>query len=225
MDWRVFAFTAAIGISRSAVRRRPGAARHVGGAGGCAARSRARHRQRRRPIQLGHALVALQVALSFVLVFGSTLFVRTLVGLTTQGMGFESDRVLIATVDLRRTGATPSSAPADVRAAREAVAAVPGVEAAAGIIRDAGQRQHVATARQRARVRRAGERARGAVQRRDAGLLPRDAARRSSPAATSALRTQPIGRASRSSTRRSPRSSITAKTRSARPSSIERFGR
>ena len=54
-------------------------------------------------LNVGHALVALQVALSFVLVFGSTLFVRTLVSLTTQGMGFESDRVLIANVDLRRT--------------------------------------------------------------------------------------------------------------------------
>ena len=43
--------------------------------------------------QVGHALVALQVALSFVLVFGSTLFVRTLVALTSQDMGFESSHV------------------------------------------------------------------------------------------------------------------------------------
>ena len=48
-------------------------------------------------LNVGHGLVALQVALSFVLVFGSTLFVRTLVGLTSQGMGFESQRVLLAT--------------------------------------------------------------------------------------------------------------------------------
>ena len=81
---------------------------------------------------VGHALVALQVALSFVLVFGSTLFVRTLVSLTTQGMGFESDRVLIATVDLRRTGvAEPEARLPMFQQVRDAVAAVPGVDAAA----------------------------------------------------------------------------------------------
>ena len=50
---------------------------------------------------MGHALVAVQVALSFVLVFGSMLFVRTLVTLTGQEIGFESSRVLVGTVDVR----------------------------------------------------------------------------------------------------------------------------
>ena len=43
---------------------------------------------------LGHGLVALQVAISFVLVLGASLFVRTLVDLTTQDMGFDENRVL-----------------------------------------------------------------------------------------------------------------------------------
>jgi predicted permease len=76
--------------------------------------------------------VALQVALSFVLVFGSILFVRTLVDLTSQPMGFQAERVLIAGIDIRRAGI-----PADQRAAvyarlREAVAAVPGIESVSG---------------------------------------------------------------------------------------------
>jgi putative ABC transport system permease protein len=82
-------------------------------------------------LNIGHGLVALQVALSFVLVFGSTLFVRTLVTLTTQGMGFEAERVLLATVDLRRTGAAADARLALFEQTRDAVAAVPGIEAAA----------------------------------------------------------------------------------------------
>ena len=66
---------------------------------------------------LGHGLVALQVAVSFVLVLGASLFVRTLVDLSQQDMGFQPDRVLIAIVDLRRTGADRQGASGDVRTA------------------------------------------------------------------------------------------------------------
>jgi predicted permease len=82
-------------------------------------------------LSLGHGLVALQVALSFVLVFGSTLFVRTLIGLTTQPMGFESSRVLIANLDLRRTGVPAEGRLPLFQRVRDAVAAAPGIEAAA----------------------------------------------------------------------------------------------
>jgi putative ABC transport system permease protein len=82
-------------------------------------------------IGFGHGLVALQVALSFVLVFGASLFVRSLIGLTTQEMGFQQDRVLIASVDLRRTGRADKERPAVFERIRDAVAAAPGIEAAA----------------------------------------------------------------------------------------------
>jgi len=81
--------------------------------------------------QIGHALVAMQVALSFVLVFGSTLFVRTLVSLTTQDMGFEPSHVLVGNVDVRATGTTPDNRLQMFTRIRESIAAVPGVEAAA----------------------------------------------------------------------------------------------
>jgi predicted permease len=81
--------------------------------------------------QIGHALVALQVALSFVLVFGSMLFVRTLVSLTSQDMGFESSRVLVGNLDLRGTQVPAEGRLAMFERVREALLAVPGVEAAA----------------------------------------------------------------------------------------------
>ena len=133
MDWRVFAFTAAVGILTGLLFGVFPALRGTSVAPADALRDHARGIvSGGGRFNVGHALVALQVALSFVLVFGSTLFVRTLVGLTTQGMGFESDRVLIATVDLRRTQADATARLPMYQQARDAVAAVPGVEAAAG---------------------------------------------------------------------------------------------
>jgi hypothetical protein len=73
----------------------------------------------------------MQVALSFVLVFGSTLFVRTLVALTSQEMGFEASHVLVGNLDLRATGVAPRKPPADVHARARSAGRRPGVEAAA----------------------------------------------------------------------------------------------
>jgi putative ABC transport system permease protein len=71
------------------------------------------------------------VAISFVLVLGASLFVRTLVDLTSQEMGFQYERVLIANVDLRRTGLDEKARPAMFERLRDAVANAPGVESAA----------------------------------------------------------------------------------------------
>jgi putative ABC transport system permease protein len=132
MDWRVFAFTAGVGVTTGLLFGVAPAFR-----GSALTPIDALRDQSRgvvsggRRFQLGHALVALQVALSFVLVFGSTLFVRTLIGVTSQGMGFEADRVLIANVDLRRTGVGEQGRGPTFLQVRDAVAGVPGVEAAA----------------------------------------------------------------------------------------------
>jgi putative ABC transport system permease protein len=132
MDWRVFAFTAAVGVLTGVLfgvapafrgtRVTPADALRDHSRGVVSGGGR---------FHLGHALVALQVALSFVLVFGSSLFVRTLVSLTSQEMGFESSRVLVGTVDLRRTGVAPTERLAMFAQVRDALNAVPGVEAAA----------------------------------------------------------------------------------------------
>src|SRR5688572_4886372 len=132
MDWRVFAFTATVGVVTGLLFGVFPAMRGTSVAPADALRDHSRGIvSGGGRLNAGHALVALQVALSFVLVFGSTLFVRTLVSLTTQGMGFESDRVLIANVDLRRTRAEASARLPMFQQVRDAVAAVPGVDAAA----------------------------------------------------------------------------------------------
>ncbi len=132
MDWRVFAFAALVGVVTGLLFGVAPAFRgtsltpadalrdHSRGVVGGGSR-----------FQIGHGLVALQVALSFVLVFGSSLFVRTLVALTSQDMGFESSRVLVGNLDVRATGVTPENRLAMFTRIREAVAAIPGVDAAA----------------------------------------------------------------------------------------------
>jgi len=132
MDWRVFAFTTAVGVitgllfgvapAMRGTRLTPADALRDHSRGVVTGGSR---------FQVGHALVALQVALSFVLVFGSTLFVRTLVSLTSQDMGFESSRVLVGSLDLRRTLVAPDQRLQMFTRVGEALAAVPGIDAAA----------------------------------------------------------------------------------------------
>lgn len=132
MDWRVFAFTAAVGVATGLLFGVAPAFRGSSLTPADALRDHSRGVvSGGGRLQIGHVLVALQVALSFVLVFGSTLFVRTLVGLTTQEMGFESSHVLVGNVDLRRTGAAPDQRLQLFTRLREELAAVPGVETAA----------------------------------------------------------------------------------------------
>ena len=172
MDWRVFAFTTAVGVMTGLLFGVAPAFR------GTALTPADALRDHSRGIvtgggrfQVGHALVALQVALSFVLVFGSMLFVRTLVSLTSQEIGFESSRVLVGTVDVRGTGIGAGGSRADVhQQVREALAAIPGVEAAAMsfVTPVSGSTWNFEIERARLRPTTAP----CAVQRRVAGLLP-----------------------------------------------------
>ena len=132
MDGRVFAFGAVAGIVTGllfgvvpAIRGTaltPAEAMKDQGRGVMAGRSR---------FSTPSALVAFQIAVSFVLVFGSILFVRTLVGLTTQGMGFHTSGILLGSLDLRRTGVAAERRGMLYEDIRGAVARLPGVETAA----------------------------------------------------------------------------------------------
>ena len=132
MDWRVFAFTTAVGVITGLLfgvapafrgtRLTPADALRDHSRGVVSGGGR---------FQIGHGLVAMQVALSFVLVFGSTLFVRTLVALTSQEMGFEASHALVGNLDLRGTGVAADNRLQMFTRVREALSAVPGVEAAA----------------------------------------------------------------------------------------------
>ena len=94
-------------------------------------------------LSLGNSLVAAQTALSFVLVLGASLFVRTLVDLTTQEMGFRQDRVLLASVDLRRTGLSDKERPAMFERAPRCHRGCARRRGGRGLGRDADRRQHL----------------------------------------------------------------------------------
>jgi predicted permease len=72
-------------------------------------------------------LVALQIALSLVLLVGSMLFARTLSNLERLPLGFDQDRVLLVRMSPRLAGHTPATATAMYLAAYERLRALPGV--------------------------------------------------------------------------------------------------
>jgi putative ABC transport system permease protein len=128
----VLAFTAAVGLVTGLVFGMAPAVRATGLAPASALKDHARGVVAGGGrMGVGHGLVAGQVAVSFLLVFGAGPFVRTLVSLTAQEMGFETSRVLMVQVDLGRTALDRTARPAAFERIREAIAAAPGVEAAA----------------------------------------------------------------------------------------------
>ncbi len=128
-DWRVLAFTAALGIATvllfglapaiRASRTAPGVVMKAAGRGLTADRAR---------FGVGRVLVATQVALSLVLIVGALLFIRTLRNLTTLDPGFKAAGVLSAAIDMQPLNLDPSRRGELHQRILERVAAVPGVE-------------------------------------------------------------------------------------------------
>jgi len=79
----------------------------------------------------GGVLVMAQVALSLVLVVAAGLFLQSFAALAYRDLGFDRDRVLIAVVDAGRSATPPAARLALFERLREAVSALPSVEAAA----------------------------------------------------------------------------------------------
>jgi predicted permease len=80
---------------------------------------------------LGNALVVVQVALSIVLVVGAGLFVRSFAGLARVHLGFDSDRLLVATVSADHAAVAPPDRAAFYQRLADTVRGTPGVAAAA----------------------------------------------------------------------------------------------
>jgi len=78
----------------------------------------------------GKLLVVGQVALSLVLVTGAALLLSTFWRLVSLDPGFDADRVLIASLDLRGSGYTPERRDALFRQILESIRAEPGVQSA-----------------------------------------------------------------------------------------------
>ena len=80
--------------------------------------------------RLGQGLVVTQVALSVILLSAAALFVRYLTDLRTVGLGFQTDSVLLLTVDWSRSGYKPAQNGPLSRQILERVASVAGVRSA-----------------------------------------------------------------------------------------------
>ena len=203
---------------RPAVRRRAGAPRDRPDAGGCPARSLARRRVGRRTLQpRARRSSRCRSRSRSCWCSAPSLFVRTLVDLTSQNMGFESVRVLIA----QRRSAAHRAAPTRSgrrcsSALRDAVARGAGRRGRRGVGCHAGEQQRLEQSDQRARLRRARARRGALLQWRHARLSSRRWARRCSPAATSRVRS--LGRAERRPRQRGVREEVlqAARIRSAR---------
>src|SRR5262245_39665794 len=73
-------------------------------------------------------LLVIQVALSLLLVAGATLFIRTFQSLLAVDLGFEADRVLVASVESRRAGLKDEAAAQFYRDIQSRLQVMPGVE-------------------------------------------------------------------------------------------------
>ena len=75
-------------------------------------------------------LVVIQIAVSFVLVVATGLFLRTFASLNQLPLGFVPESLLVAELNLQASGGPPEARGARVERLREAAAAVPGVRSA-----------------------------------------------------------------------------------------------
>jgi predicted permease len=132
MDWRVFLFTAGVAAAAAlffgvapavrSTRLSLAATMKSGGRGTTDGGTR---------FGLRRALVVAQVSLSLVLVTSALLLGRTYHNLMSENPGFRQDGILIANVDVRRTGVEAGARPTLTRRIREALSALPGVDGAA----------------------------------------------------------------------------------------------
>jgi putative ABC transport system permease protein len=132
LDWRIFAFTAALAVATCLVFGLMPAMRVTGTAPGAAMKAGSRgSSDTRERFGLRRVLVVLQVALSLVLVVGALLFVRSLRNLTTVDAGFRQDGLLVVSMDLRKTGVPPERRTAFYQEITDRLSALPGVTSGA----------------------------------------------------------------------------------------------
>jgi predicted lysophospholipase L1 biosynthesis ABC-type transport system permease subunit len=80
---------------------------------------------------LRRTLIAVQIAVCFMLVFGAGLFARTLRNLRTIDLGFRIDRIVLLSMDLERSGYKDADSRAFFAELLRRARQIPGVEAAA----------------------------------------------------------------------------------------------
>src|SRR5262245_28424792 len=131
IDWRVLAFTTVVSVATALLFGGVPAHRAAGVAPMEAIKEQGRGTAETGRLSTSSALVVVQVALSLLLVVAAALFLRTFRNLTHLDLGFDPDRVLVVTIDAQRAPIPSAQRIAVFERAREAVAAVPGVQSAA----------------------------------------------------------------------------------------------
>jgi predicted permease len=131
LDWRILAFTSAVAVATAVLFGTAPALRATRTDPMEAIREQGRGAIGDTRARLGSVLVVAQVALSLVLVVAAGLFVRTFASLANLDLGFEREPVLVVNVNARSLAIEPDQRPALYERAREAAAAVPGVQRAA----------------------------------------------------------------------------------------------
>ena len=116
LDARMLAFTAAAGLIAAIVFGVAPAWRATRGAPIDAMKDRGRTPGASGHTPMANGLVLAQVALSLVLLIGASLFLRSFSGLTHVPLGFERGRVLLAVIDARRADLAPAARLAAYRA-------------------------------------------------------------------------------------------------------------
>ena len=132
LDWRIFAFTAALAVLTCLIFGLVPAIRATGAAPGAAMKAGSRGAtDTKERFGMRRALVVAQVALSLVLVVGAVLFVRSLRNLMTLDAGFRQNGILVVNMDLRRAGIAEARRTAAYADITSRFAAIPGVASAA----------------------------------------------------------------------------------------------
>ena len=129
-DWRVLGFTAVVALSATLLFGLAPALRLGRVTPGEVLKEHSRTVRGDRRFGFRGALVVVQIAISFALVAGAGLFVRTFATLVMTPLGFEADRLLIVGVDARKSGlGTADQVPFFQRLA-DALSRAPGVSRA-----------------------------------------------------------------------------------------------
>jgi predicted permease len=131
IDWHLLAFTAAAGLVAALVFGVAPAARAARGAPIDAMKDHGRSAGLSGHTTIASGLVVTQVIISFVLLVGAGLFLRSFGRLVQAPLGFDHDRVLLAVIDARRADLAPAARLAAYERIHQRVLAVPGVERAA----------------------------------------------------------------------------------------------
>ena len=131
LDWRVLAFTSGIAVATTLLFGTLPALRAFNVVPMAELREQKRGASTDTRGRLSNGLVIVQVALSVVIVVAAGLFVRSFAKLATLPLGFDSNRVLLVTVNIARTQVAASDRVSFIHRLVREVAAVPGVTNAA----------------------------------------------------------------------------------------------